>query len=140
MNKEVIQTNRVENLKALSGNYSTKKAFCEAARLNTSQLSQLISQSRPCSDKAAREIELALGLQVGYMDADNSLPLGYVGIEDAAEAIINLVDYLHNNGIAMHQFDNDRLFRMIKFIFSDITDRGQMTTTQLENLLLLAQA
>ena len=140
MNKDIIQGNRLDNLSTLIDDYATKKSFCEAAKINTSQLSQLLSGSRPISDKAARDIEVALNLQVGYMDKDNSLPLGYVGIEDAAEAVINLVEFLKTKGIAAHQFDQDVLFRMLKFIFADITDRGQATTAQFENLLSLTQA
>jgi len=140
MNKQAIQANRLENLNRLIEGWSTKKAFSEATGINNSQLSQLTSGSRPLSDKAARDLESKLELQAGWMDKDNSLPLGYVGIEDAAESTITLIRFLESKGISPAQFDQDVLYRLLKFIFADVTDRGQVTPAQLENLLSLTQA
>lgn len=140
MSPNTIQSNRLQNLLVIIDGYKSKKAFCEDANLNASQLSQILNQSRPISDSAARKIEAKLALDAGYMDRDNSLPLGYVGIEDAAKSVINLVEFLQSKDIAMHQWDQEVLYRLLKFIFADVTDRGQVTSTQLENLLALTQA
>ena len=43
-----------------------------------------------------------------------------IDIDDAADAVVKLVKHLHENGIAMHQYDNEKLYGLLKEIFRDI--------------------
>ena len=61
-------TIRLNNLRRLVAGYESQQAFAEVAGLSVQYLNQLLGGHRNIGEKTARKIEVALRLEVGWLD------------------------------------------------------------------------
>ena len=59
---------RYQNIQALLNRYEHDAQFADAAGISTSYLSQIKTRTRNLGEKAARRIEINLGLETGKLD------------------------------------------------------------------------
>lgn len=72
---ERINIARVNNLKALVGE-GTAAAFCDQWDLDAAYISQITTGHRSFGERAARRIEIAMGLQPGVLDTSSDTDIG----------------------------------------------------------------
>lgn len=80
---------RRENVVRISGKYPSDKAFCEAAGVDRSWFSQVKTGKKNLGNKAARKIEVNLGLKPGTLDKEiEQVPSDPLGTGFAVEQLV----------------------------------------------------
>lgn len=81
---------RRENVIRISEKYPSDKAFCEAAGVDRSWYSQVKTGRKNLGNKAARKIEVNLGLRPGTLDKEiEAVPSDPLGAAFAIEQIVS---------------------------------------------------
>jgi len=75
-------TIRLNNLRRLVAGYESQQAFAEVAGLSVQYLNQLLGGHRNIGEKTARKIEVALRLEVGWLDRGAERREDQVGAND----------------------------------------------------------
>jgi hypothetical protein len=88
-----IQLNRIKNLLGLIGTQKISE-FSNDHGLNEAYVSQLKNASRNFGEKAARKIEVYLGLPIGSLDIDPDKSLSELDEEAYVESVIAAQDEL----------------------------------------------
>ncbi len=84
---KTIREIRRENLIRLVGSYKSQRQFAQSVGLAPSHANQLLSGVREMGEEAARRIEEALGMPVGFMSLDPDAPPSMPVIEPALQCL-----------------------------------------------------
>lgn len=88
-----VTDNRITNLKRLADEYPSAAAFGRKFDINPSYISQLINRHRGFGEKAAREIEMKMGLPPGTLDQPPPQPGDNVS-SARIEGYVPLISYV----------------------------------------------
>ena len=75
-------TIRLNNLRRLVAGYESQQAFAEVAGLSVQYLNQLLGGHRNIGEKTARKIEVALRLELGWLDRGTERREDRIGAND----------------------------------------------------------
>lgn len=92
-----VQSNRLNNLRALVGRFATQQDFADSAGVSVQYLSHLLHGRRNIGEKTARKIERALRLESGFLDrssGDDLLGVAAPGLSYRAEKVGKMFDLL----------------------------------------------
>ncbi len=120
---------RQENLKILSSGFKTQRAFADALDATPGYISQLMIGSCKFGEKAARKIERAIGMPIGWLDVLHG---------------IDSTDYIDSTAVRQEmQPSDDRLSKnqektvddVRQLLAKDIDPMDMVTLQQIINML-----